>query len=107
MEDGEDETKLSIPVTLAAVTGIGNPIREAVAFSPPILFQQRSSMKADTTVTLGTTMRSSGHRLDAERRSDDGGAIGVAVEQSGPVWAVFFCSTLLPPYPFPNIISNE
>ncbi|KAL6196298.1 hypothetical protein ACLB2K_031913 [Fragaria x ananassa] len=67
--------KLSTSVTVVAVTGIENPIREAVAFSPPILFQQHSSMKADITKTSGMTMRSSGHRFAAERRPDNGGAI--------------------------------
>ncbi|KAL6195949.1 hypothetical protein ACLB2K_031566 [Fragaria x ananassa] len=62
----------SYPVMLAVVTGIGNPIEEAVTFSPPILFQQRSSMKSDTTETSRTARRSPGHRWEAEIRPDDG-----------------------------------
>ncbi|KAL6136210.1 hypothetical protein ACLB2K_061511 [Fragaria x ananassa] len=69
--DGEKKPWPPMGSRKTAEPGIRNPIREAVTFSPPILFQQRSSMKSDTTETSGMARRSPGHRWDAKRRPDD------------------------------------
>ncbi|KAL6176531.1 hypothetical protein ACLB2K_053164 [Fragaria x ananassa] len=65
--------KLSIPVVLVVMAGIGKPDRNPKSFSPSIFCQQRSYMTTKTILRSGTMMRSCGHRWDAERRLDCGG----------------------------------
>ncbi|KAL6135020.1 hypothetical protein ACLB2K_067248 [Fragaria x ananassa] len=68
---GEDKKKLSIPVTLAAVAGITNSTGNPIAFSPPFLSHRSSTLQTGITGRSGMTIRTRGHRLDAERSPDE------------------------------------
>ena len=67
----EDEKKLPIPVTLAAVAGITNSTGNPIAFFPPFLSHRSSTLQTGIIARSGTTIQTRGHRLDAERPPDE------------------------------------